>query len=328
MSGRTMRSGLALTVAVVGVVALAPLVLNQYALRVLTRILLFAVLASGWNLIAGFCGYPSFGQVVFFGLGAYGTAVAMVRFHVPFVLSLALAVVLSVVFAVLVGLPVLRLRGHYFAVATLGIAEATKQVVANLGIAGGGEGISFPLPPWTPELTTRVFYYSMGLVLAAMMVVLAVALRSRPGYAWRGIRANEEAAQVLGINATFYKVVAWATSALFTSLVGGIYGYWIAFIEPNSMFSANVTVEMVVVALLGGSGTLLGPLLGSLIFEGLSEVVWAHFLNVHDIVLAILFMLIILFLPGGLISYIGRAARVGLGARLGIDTGEARRAAS
>ncbi len=308
-TGPTRRDLTLLAVAVV-VFLVAPAFVNQYVLRVLTRVLLFAVLASGWNLIAGFCGYPSFGQVAFFGLGAYGTVVAMVRFHVPFVVSLALAVLLSVVFAVVVGLPVLRLRGHYFAVATLGIAEATKQVVANLGIAGGGEGISFPLPPWTPEVTSRIFYYSMGLVLAVMLGSIAIALRSRPGYAWRGIRANEEAAQVLGVNATYYKVVAWATSALFTSLVGGIYGYWIAFIEPNSMFSANVTVEMVVVALLGGSGTLLGPILGSLVFEGLSEIVWAHFLNVHDIVLALLFMLIILFLPSGLISYIGGGARV------------------
>ncbi len=307
------RRELSLAVVVVAIFLVAPFLVNQYALRVLTRMLLFAVLASGWNLIAGFCGYPSFGQAVFFGLGAYGTAVAMVRFHVPFVVSLALAVALCVVFAVLVGLPVLRLRGHYFAVATLGIAEATKQVVANLAIAGGGEGISFPLPAWTPEVTSRVFYYSMGLVLAAMVMVIGLALRSRPGYAWRGIRANEEAAQVLGINATFYKVVAWATSALFTGLVGGIYGYWIAFIEPNSMFSASVTVEMVVVALLGGSGTLYGPILGSLVFEGLSELVWAHFLNVHDIVLAVLFVLIILFLPGGLISHLGGGARLGTG---------------
>lgn len=310
MSGGPTRRDLAFLVVAVVVFLVAPVVVNQYVLRVLTRVLLFAVLASGWNLIAGFCGYPSFGQVAFFGLGAYGTAVAMVRFHVPFVLSLALAVALSVVFAILVGLPVLRLRGHYFAVATLGIAEATKQVVANLAITGGGEGVSFPLPPWTPEVTSRIFYYSMGLVLVVMLAGIALALRSRPGYAWRGIRANEEAAQVLGINATYYKVVAWATSALFTSLVGGIYGYWIAFIEPNSMFSANVTVEMVVVALLGGSGTLLGPLLGSLVFEGLSEIVWAHFLNVHDIVLAVLFMLIILFLPRGLIAYLGSGPRV------------------
>lgn len=309
MSGRITRNELLLGLAVFAVLALAPVALNQYWIRVMTKVLLFAVLASAWNLMAGFCGYPSFGQVAFFGLGAYVTAVAMVRFHVPFVLSLVLAIVLSVVFAVLVGLPVLRLRGHYFAVATLGIAEATKQVVANLALAGGGEGISFPLPPWTPEATTRVFYYSMGLVLAVMLVTFRLAIRSRPGYAWRGIHANEEAAQVLGINTTFYKVVAWAISAFFTSLVGGIYGYWIAFIEPNSMFSANVTVEMVVVALLGGSGTLLGPLLGSAVFEVLSEVVWAHFLNIHDLVLAVLFGIIILFLPGGLITYVGRGGR-------------------
>lgn len=295
------------TLLVIVLVALAPLVLNQYWVRVLTKVLLFAALASGWNLIAGFCGYPSFGQVAFFGIGAYATAVAMVRFQWPFVLGLALGVVLSALFAVLIGLPVLRLRGHYFAVATLGVAEATKQVAANLAITGGGEGISFPLPPWTPETTTRVFYYAMGLVLLALLGTLWLAGRSRMGYAWRGIRANEEAAQVLGVNATYYKVSAWTLSAAFTGLAGGIYGYWIAFIEPNSIFSPNVMVEMVVIALLGGVGTLVGPVLGAAVFEVLSEVVWAQFLNIHTLVLAVLVGVIIMFLPGGLIRYLARA---------------------
>jgi branched-chain amino acid transport system permease protein len=291
---------------VVGLLLGAPLIVNPYWVRVLTKVFLFAVLASAWNLIAGYCGYPSFGQVVFFGLGAYATAVAMVRLHWPFVAGLALGVVLAGVFAVVVGVPVLRLRGHYFAVATLGVAEAAKQVVANLGISGGGEGISFPLPPWTPDVTTPLFYYAMGLVLAAKLGTLWLMGRARPGYAWRAIRANEEAAQVLGVNVSFYKIEAWTISALFTGLVGGIYGYWIAFIEPNSIFSANVTVEMVVIALLGGRGTLLGPVLGALVFEVLSELIWAQFLKGHGLVLAGLFGAIILFLPGGLVTYLRR----------------------
>ncbi len=296
-----------LLIVVLVLAACAPFALNQYWVRVATKVLLFATLASGWNLIAGFCGYPSFGQVAFFGLGAYTTAVVMVRFHWSFAVGLGLGVLLSAVFALVVGLPVLRLRGHYFAVATLGVAEATKQVVANLAFTGGGEGISFPLPPWSPETTTRVFYYAMGLVLLALLGTLWLANRSRLGYAWRSIRANEEAAQVLGVNVTYYKVVAWTLSAGFTGLAGGIYGYWIAFIEPNSIFSANVMVEMVVVALLGGTGTVIGPVLGAAVFEVLSEVVWAQFLNVHGLVLAVLVGVIILFLPGGLIRYLERA---------------------
>jgi branched-chain amino acid transport system permease protein len=301
------RAHLLSTIAIVLACLLAPLVLNPYWVRVATKVLLFAGLASGWNLIAGFCGYPSFGQVVFFGLGAYATAVAMVRLHWPFVVGLVIGVVVAMVFAVLIGLPVLRLRGHYFAVATLGVAEAMKQVIANLGFTGGGEGISFPLPPWTPETTTLVFYYALGAVLLALLGTLWLARRSRMGYAWRGIRVNEEAAQVLGVNTTYYKVVAWTLSAGFTALAGGIYGYWIAFIEPNTMFSPNVMIEMVVIALLGGVGTIVGPVLGAVVFEVLSEVVWAQFLNVHALVLAILVGVIIMFLPGGLIRYLERA---------------------
>jgi branched-chain amino acid transport system permease protein len=282
--------------------ATMPWLVNDYWMRVATKVMMFAVLGSAWNLIAGYCGYPSFGQVAFFGLGAYVTAVVMVQFHWPFLVGMAIAILIAASFAALVGLAVLRLRGHYFAIASLGVAEALRQVVANMGFTGGGEGISFPLPPWTPATTTLIFYYGMGAVLAATMLTLWWALHSRLGYAWRAIRVNEQAAQIVGINSTKYKVAAWTLSAAFTGAAGAIYGYWISFIEPNSVFSVNISVELIVCSLLGGVGTILGPVIGAAVFEIMSELVWAQFLNVHGLVLATLFAAIILLLPRGLMG--------------------------
>lgn len=284
--------------------AALPWMVNDYWMRVATKVMLFAVLGSAWNLIAGYCGYPSFGQVAFFGLGAYTTAIAMVQWHWSFLAGMATSVLVAAVFAALMGLAVLRLRGHYFAIATLGVAEALKQVVANMDFTGGGEGISFPLPPWTPDITTLIFYYGMATVLAALLLLLWWALNSRLGYAWRAIRVNEQAAQIVGINTTLYKVAAWTISAAFTGAAGAIYGYWISFIEPNSVFSVNISVELIVCSLLGGLGTIVGPALGAAVFEVMSELVWAQFLNVHGLVLATLFAAIILLLPRGLMGFL------------------------
>ncbi len=292
-----------------------PWLVNDYWMRVATKVMMFALLGSAWNVIAGYCGYPSFGQVAFFGLGAYVTAVLMVQFHWPFLGGMVVAIAVAAAFAALVGLAVLRLRGHYFAIASLGVAEALRQVVANMTLTGGGEGISFPLPPWPPATTTLIFYYAMGAVLAAMLFTLWWSLHSRLGFAWRAIRVNEQAAQIVGINSTTYKVAAWTISAAFTGAAGAIYGYWISFIEPNSVFSVNISVELIVCSLLGGVGTIVGPVIGAAVFEVMSELVWANFLNAHGLVLASLFAAVILLLPRGLVGLVGpeafaRAARI------------------
>lgn len=277
-----------------------PWLVNDYWMRVATKVMMFALLGSAWNIIAGYCGYPSFGQVAFFGLGAYVTAVLMVQFHWPFLAGMVVGIAVAAAFAAVIGLAVLRLRGHYFAIASLGVAEAMRQVVANLGITGGGEGISFPLPPWPPATTTLIFYYAMAAVLALMLLTLWWCLRSRLGFAWRAVRVNEQAAQIVGINTTKYKVAAWTVSAAFTGAAGAVYGYWISFIEPNSVFSVNVSVELIVCSLLGGVGTIFGPVLGAAVFEVMSELIWAQFLTVHGLVLATMFAGIILLLPRGL----------------------------
>ena len=281
----------------------APFFVGGYWERVLTSLFMFAVLAQAWNIVAGYCGCPSFGNVVFFGLGAYTTCVFMVHLKMPFYVGIAAGVVLCVIFCVLVGLFILRLKGHYFAIATLGVAEATRELISNLGtITQGSEGISLPLIEGNVETIYRLFYYTMLLIMAASIVVTWFISQNRVGYAFRAIRSDEDAASTMGIDTARYKITAWAISAFFTGLVGGIYAYWTAFINPEGVFSVNMTVKMIIMTLLGGAGTVLGPIFGAFFFELLSEIIWGAFIYAHASFLGILIILIVIFVPGGIIK--------------------------
>jgi branched-chain amino acid transport system permease protein len=279
---------------------LAPLFLSGYWVRLLTSIFMYAVMAEGWNIIAGYCGYPSFGNVVFFGLGAYTTCILMVELKMPFAVGLLAGAAVSSLYAMILGLPILRLRGHYFAVATLGLAEATRELVTNLeNITKGTEGISMPIIPGSVEKIYSAFYYGMlGLMIVTILFTLWMS-RHRIGYAFRAIRSDEDGARVMGINPTWYKTLAWTASAFFTGLAGGIYAYWTAFINPEGVFNVAITVKMLIMTFLGGPGTVLGPIFGAFIFEFLSELVWSHFVNVHAAFLGVIIILVVVFMPGG-----------------------------
>jgi branched-chain amino acid transport system permease protein len=282
---------------------LAPFFAGGYWMRVLTTVFMFAVLAESWNIVAGYCGHPSFGNVVFFGIGAYTTCVFMVKLGLPFYVGILAGTLLATGYCILLGFPILRLKGHYFAVATLGVAEATKELVSNLGeITKGSEGISLPLIPGDVETIYMVFYYIMFAIMALTVLTTFFISKNRIGYAFRAIRSDEEAASTQGINTTRYKIIAWALSAFFTALVGGIYAYWTAFIDPEGVFSVNITVKMIIMCLLGGPGTVLGPIIGAFVFEILSEFIWGAFIYAHASFLGILIILIVIFMPGGFMN--------------------------
>ena len=284
------------------VVLIVPQYLNSYWLRVLTQVLMIAALASSWNIIAGICGYFSFGNVVFFGIGAYTTAVLMSQLDVPFLVTIPVAGILAAVFAVLTGLPLLRLRGHYFAIATLGINLGTRELVSNLDWTGGGKGIWLQIPDMEPRAFSLYVFYMMAAMLAVTVAGVIALLRSRAGYAMRAIRGNETSASVLGIDTTFYKVLAFAISALFSGMVGSIYIFWMGYIEPGQAFDMNLNIQFVMAGLMGGLGSVVGPLLGAVTLQLFSELIWSHFLQIHLAVLGILIILVVLFLPNGLVS--------------------------
>ena len=293
------------------VCAIFPYIASGFWIRLLTGIFLYAILAQGLNIIAGFTGYAAFGNMIFFGLGAYAVGVLMVKAGTSFFLSMIAAGAVGVIVAILIGLPLLRLKGHYFALASLGAAEAVRQIMDNLtDLCGGAMGLTLPQMAGKPaQVNTNFYYLIFGLLLIAFGATYVIS-KNRLGYALKAIKANEEAADTMGINPTFYKIVAWAVSGLFTAMAGGIYAYWFTFIEPATVFDVMIVVKLFVILLLGGAGTVMGPLWGAFIFEGISEIVWSRFLNLHMGILGILVILIVFFIPNGLIDMVRRGFRL------------------
>lgn len=283
--------------------------------RTVTTIFMFVALAQAWNLIGGFTGYASFGQVVFFGLGGYTTAVVMSHWRWNFWVALLASAALAGVFGALIGLPLLRLRGHYFAIATLGVAEGMREVVTNLpDLTGGGAGITVPTvgsQAATAYLGNDGFYL-LFLALAAVAVAVAgVVARSRFGLALKAIHQDEDAAAAMGINTTRAKVVTYAVSGFLTGLVGSSYAFQQVTIFPERLFDVDITVLMVVMVVIGGSGTVLGPVLGAVGLQFLSEYLRQHYTTVHTFILGAIIIATVVLLPQGAVNYLREARRSG-----------------
>jgi branched-chain amino acid transport system permease protein len=295
-------AGLVLLAAAATVPFWASPVLIQFG----TNMLILATLAQGWNIIGGYTGYSSFGNSVFYGLGGYGTAIAMAQFHLPFAVGLALGVVLAVIFAVLIGLPVLRLRGHYFAIATLALAEVMTAIVSNLEIAGSNVGLILPL------LRGDVLFFELALALLALATLtIAWIARSRFGFGLIAIRENEEAAAVMGVDTTLYKVTAFALCGIFSAIAGGIHAYWITYLDPASAFDITLNVRMIIMAVFGGAGTVFGPVVGALVLSAVSEVLAAKITNLAAVFFGAVIVVAVVFMPRGLADFVRRFPELG-----------------
>jgi branched-chain amino acid transport system permease protein len=279
-----------------------PALVDRYWFRVATTVAMFVVISAAWNLIGGLAGYPAFGNVVYFGIGAYAVAVLVTRYHFSFPAALAASVLLPAAFAGLIGIPLLRLRGHYFAVASLGVAVAVGEVINNLDYFGGASGIFMPI-----VRSDLLFYY---LMLGAALLAVAttwVVLRSRFGYALIAIREDESAAAVMGVNTTLYKVAAYALSAALTGLAGGIYAQWNVFVSQDVAFNIDVSIDSILMALIGGIGTIWGPVLGAVVLEFLIQtfVGRGDLAVVTQIGLGLLLTVAVIFLPRGIVDFFG-----------------------
>lgn len=270
--------------------------------------LLLATLAQSWNILGGYTGYASFGQSAFYGLGAYGVAIAMVQLNLPFVAGMALGVVFCVAFALLIGVPVLRLKGHYFAIATLGLAQVAGAIVSNIGFAGANIGLVLPM------LNNNLLFYetALGLLVAATATVWWLS-RSRFGYGLIAIRENEGAAAVMGINTTLYKVLAFVIAGVFAGLAGGVHAYWITFLDPAGAFDLTLNVKMIIMTVFGGPGTVFGPVVGAFLLSAISEVLAAKVTSIAALFFGVVIVLAVVAMPRGLADLRQRIARLGLG---------------
>ena len=254
-------------VVILGLISTVPWFGDLSDLHNWTIILMFCVLAQSWNFIGGFTGYAAFGNVAFFGIGAYAVAI-LLNDGQPFWVGLIAGALIAGVFAFLLGLPVLRLKGHYFAIATLGVAEALRELAAirNVGGPGGEVSVPFPGADAYPTLFYVFFFAFLGLSLSCLLATILLK-RSKFGYALVAIRENEQAAEALGIATARYKIAAFVLSAVPTALAGGLYAYFASGFDPPTVFDVGISVEMVLLTLLGGAGTILGPMIGAIIFE-------------------------------------------------------------
>jgi branched-chain amino acid transport system permease protein len=281
--------------------------------RTVTSVFMFVALAQAWNLIGGYTGYVSFGHVVFFGLGGYTTAVLITHLGLSFWMAMLVAGIAAAVFAGVIGSPLLRLRGHYFAIATLGVAEGMREVVTNLpSLTGGGAGITVPTAgPQAPTayLGNDGFYLLFLALAAGSIAVTAVVSRSRFGYALRAIHQDEDAAGSMGINTTRTKLLVFMLSGFITGLVGAAYAFQQVAIFPARLFDSEITILTVIMVVLGGSGTLLGPVLGAVILQFISEGLRQQVPQWHTLILGVVVIAAVVLTPQGVVGFSREALR-------------------
>ena len=272
--------------------------------------LIFVAVVSAWNVFSGFSGYISLGHAVFFGSGAYTVGIAARDWHINGVAVFALlplAAAVGAVIAVPFGLVALRVRRHTFIVITIAVFFIFQLMAFNFSFTGGTVGVAAPFLPWSPTSFNNHFYY-ITLGCAAGMIVIAVLIRrSRFGLQLRAIRDDEDRARGLGVHAMRVKLTAFVLSGAVTALVGGVWFLYLTQVEPQSGFDPLFDLTLVLMAFLGGLGTIVGPIIGALIIEPGQLYLTIRFTNgyLSEILLGALFLLIVLFVPRGLVPTIG-----------------------
>lgn len=308
MAAQGMKSRLPVLVllaAILAVLALMPMLVNNYWLRIATGALMWAGLACSWNMLGGYAGYINFGHSAFFGLGAYATAMLMNDpFGLPFLATIPAGMVVTALCAVIIGAPTLRLRGAYFAIATWAFAEVLMEFASVVDFTGGIGGLGLP-----PYLNERFFYFAM-LAAAILTYLLTWYLfeRSRFGLKVKALRDHEPAAESMGIDTSLVKLQTFVLSAVTASVFGAIFAYWVTFINPKSVFGGDITDQMVVMVLLGGLGSLWGPAVGGVALFVVNRVIWMYWGDTafYIAILGAAIVLVVLFLPNGIAGLFAR----------------------
>ncbi len=284
-----------------------------YFISFLFTIFIYMTMANSWNYIGGYAGYLSFGHVAFLGIGAYTTALAADAYNLGPVATILMSIpsgLVAAAAAIIVGYPALRLRGPYFAVITLCFAFVIQLAVKNLQFTGGADGVWLPSMD-APIEVSRTIMYELMLLLVALSTITSIYIsKSKFGAGLRAIKEDEEVAQTMAINAPWLKIQAFALSAFFPGMAGGFYAYYLTYIHPDMVFDVNMSILIVLMALFGGAGTWLGPLLGAgiltIVNEGLSTFVKAEWAR---IIYGTLFIIVIIFLPNGIMEFFTKRRR-------------------
>lgn len=275
-------------------------------IRLLFVTLVWVTASVGWNLLGGFGGQVSFGFAVFYGLGAY-TAALSINDGIHPGISFLLGAIVAVVASLLIGVPTFRLKGPYFAIATIGVSEAVRVVMTNFSFTGGASGYRI----MEKGAFRQLDHFYTALALAALAVSISILVRrSKLGLALVSIREDEDAASDLGVNPYGTKLLAHALAAGLAGAAGGVYARYAAFIDPGGIFAFRNGVAILLMPIIGGVGTIWGPVVGAVVYGVIHEEVVAYFPEAHLLIYGSLLILIILFEPAGVVGLFQKALRL------------------
>lgn len=294
--------GVAAFVVYVAVMLAAPWFVNRGTLSLLYLVLYFVLLAGSWNLMSGFTGYINFAHVAFIGVGMYASAISIVDLSAPWYLAVALGGVVAAAYAAVLSVPLLRIKGPYFAITTLAVAEGTR-VIMSTGfmepLTRAGSGI-----PLFVSISFETKYFAMLALVVAVVLVTFWLANSRIGLRLLSIREDERAAENLGVNTTRLKIGAFVLSAFFAGLGGGLHATYLSYIDPFNAFHIKYTVIPIIMTFFGGIGTVLGPVLGGTVLELFNDYIWAHVLRLNLATFGVVLVALILFMPQGLLEWL------------------------
>ncbi|HEX6252326.1 MAG TPA: branched-chain amino acid ABC transporter permease [Gemmatimonadaceae bacterium] len=298
--------GLAALVAVLLLIPLGRPLIGpyNYTLHVMLVTFMWIAIASSWNIIGGYAGYISLGHGVFFAVGGYVSGMLLVYYGISPFVTAPLAGAVASVAGLLVGLISLRTRGPAFIISTIALLLMVRLWFDNWDFIGASNGLSLPLPPLSREWLKVPFYYAM-LLAAAGAVYLSYRIRhSKFGLGLRAIASDEVRAEVAGIDVRRYKIMAFAASAFFVAVVGAFWGYSLSYLRPTVFLTIAVAAEMVLMVIIGGRGTVAGPVVGAALLVALNEasVAWFGGTELNIVVVGGLMIIVLLFFPEGIVG--------------------------
>jgi len=311
---------------------------SPYALHIMVLLFLSTIMGQSWNIVGGYAGQYSVGHAAYFGAGAYTTMILMQQYKIPPWYGFLAGMGVALVVALVIGSICFRLRGPYFVLASIAVAEVLRLSAMNLkDLTNGAEGIlASDIPPLTmggkviTDFLSKVPFYYMGLGLVLLTVCVTYLVQhSKLGYYLQAIREDQDAAHSLGINLTLYKNVALTVSALLTSMAGSLYAVYIGFIDPPTVLGLDISVQIVLICIIGGIGTVYGPVVGSLVLVPLSEALRSNLISeaifstglvtessavgnflkenlahAHALIYGVLVVIVILFMPEGVLGFL------------------------
>jgi branched-chain amino acid transport system permease protein len=319
-----------LPIALLALGVAAPFILPTFLVQ-LTFLWIMIVFALCWDIMGGQMGYNSFGNIAFFGIGVYTATIVQIglfqdvaaytaaagmetisltpdQYFTGLFVGLAAAPLLAVAVAVLLGLALLGLRGHYFAIATLGLGIAAGELAAAWTFLGGSSGVQVPVYPGSLQSGRLLFYFLSAGLGVATFLTLRWLYATRFGLAVNAIRDDEDKAEALGLRTTRYKIIAWCIGAVFLGVAGGLVGHIIGFIDPREVAFAGASygVWMILMAILGGKGTLWGPVIGAIVFHLMRELFWTYLLGWQNVAMGVLIVVVVVFFPFGILGWLRR----------------------